>query len=483
MSPGQGVPTAGEGALVVKISPLDIRRQVFRKTMRGCDPEEVRTFLEMVANELENALQDKAMLGERCQMQEQRLEEYRQLEQSMRNSLVTADRIATESRDASEREAQRVVQDSHARAERILGDARERLQTLVQEIESLRAKREVFLQRFRGMLDSQLALLESHGGDPSDIEILERGAARLSSRIEGSRPIDSTRPLESSRTQERTSEHARPASYDRQMGERQAGERQATERQATERQATERQAPESGPGRDFASHARGMEQARPVEAPQPSGYGSMGHAPTQGGSAVGGMSAPGRPSEAPRSQEPRLDDEYATTPSEPRSDSSRPRIPIRRSENLGEPQGARPAQPEPTAEGISRGVGRFFRRNDAVVPLRAVRPNDPRSSDPRSSDPRSSDPRTSEPRSPEARPEARGDARDARGGADPGLFSEARGGDPKSAVDPRAAERRNTIDLRSPRTDEDGRLRERAEGVFEISAADEAAREDRGRSA
>ena len=463
MSPGQGVPTAGEGALVVKISPLDIRRQVFRKTMRGCDPEEVRTFLEMVANELENALQDKAMLGERCQMQEQRLEEYRQLEQSMRNSLVTADRIATESRDASEREAQRVVQDSHARAERILGDARERLQTLVQEIESLRAKREVFLQRFRGMLDSQLALLESHGGDPSDIEILERGAARLSSRIEGSRPIDSTRPLESSRTQERTSEHARPASYERQMGER---------------QGIERQAPESGPGRDFASHPRGMEQARPAEAPQQPGYGSTGHAATQGGAAVGGVTAPGRPSEAPRSPEPRHDDEYATTPSEPRSDSSRPRIPIRRSENLGEPQGARPAQPEPTAEGISRGVGRFFRRNDAVVPLRAVRPNDPRSGDPRTTDSRSSDPR-----SPEARPEARGDARDARGGADPGLFSEARGGDPKSAVDPRAAERRNTIDLRSPRTDEDGRLRERAEGVFEISAADEAAREDRGRSA
>ncbi|MFN8548895.1 MAG: DivIVA domain-containing protein [Candidatus Eisenbacteria bacterium] len=451
MSPGQGVPETGEGSLVVKISPLDIRRQVFRKTMRGCDPEEVRTFLEMVASELENALQDKAMLGERCQMQEQRLEEYRQLEQSMRNSLVTADRIATESRDASEREAQRVVQDAHARAERILGDARERLQTLVAEIEALRNKREVFLQRFRGMLDSQIALLDSHGGEQGDLEILERGAARLSTRLEGERA-----------------------------------------------RVSEARGGEGGPARDFASNQN-------VGHGVPSGaMGSMqGPAPTGAqtiashlgpGQANAGTPMPSHPVTSsvnspetemyrgPRPTEPRHEDEAVSGPGEFRPESSRPRIPVRRAEPVGEaPASARPAPLEPTAEGISRGVGRFFRRNDAVVPLRSMRAGDPRQSDPRQVDPRQVDPRQVDPRQVDPRSadartaEARGaeprlgDSRTAGRAGEPNLFGDPRG---DRASDPRLA-----------RSDADARLRERSEGVYEISAADEAGREDRGRSA
>ena len=39
----------------MKLTPLDVRKQTFRKTMRGFDHEEVHVFLEMVADEYHKA--------------------------------------------------------------------------------------------------------------------------------------------------------------------------------------------------------------------------------------------------------------------------------------------------------------------------------------------------------------------------------------------------------------------------------------------
>ncbi len=42
----------------MKITPLEIKRQEFKKTMRGYDTIEVETFLEMVSNEMEELIHE-----------------------------------------------------------------------------------------------------------------------------------------------------------------------------------------------------------------------------------------------------------------------------------------------------------------------------------------------------------------------------------------------------------------------------------------
>ncbi len=163
----------------MRISPLDIRKQTFKKTMRGADPDEVRIFLELVAAEYEKVLQENAMMAERMRHQDDRLVEYGELEKGLRNALVTADRIASESRSASEREAQRVLQDASIRAERILEGARERLQGLIREIEALRGKREAFLRRFLTLIQSQIGVVAEHAQDPDEVEAMRRQVEAL----------------------------------------------------------------------------------------------------------------------------------------------------------------------------------------------------------------------------------------------------------------------------------------------------------------
>lgn len=166
----------------MRISPLDIRKQTFKTKMRGADAEEVRIFLELVASEFESVLQENAMMAEKLHYQEERLAEYRELEKSMRNSLVTAERIASESRDSSEREANRIVQEAQMRAERILEDARERLQALIREIEMLRGKKEVYARRFWTLLEGQLGMLQEHMQESGEVETLRERAERMLER-------------------------------------------------------------------------------------------------------------------------------------------------------------------------------------------------------------------------------------------------------------------------------------------------------------
>ena len=186
----------------MQLSPLDIRKQTFKRTLRGVDPEEVRMFLELVASEFEKVVQDNAMMAEKLSYQEERLDEYRDLEKSLRNSLVTAERIASESREASDREAQRIIQDAHSRAERILEDSRERLQRLVHEAEALSNKKETYVRRFRAMLEGQLSVLSDHEDQFSEIdsiaddahEALSRSATRERLQAPAGPPSDTPRP-------------------------------------------------------------------------------------------------------------------------------------------------------------------------------------------------------------------------------------------------------------------------------------------------
>ncbi len=163
----------------MRVSPLDIRKQVFKKVMRGADPEEVRMFLDVVASEYEKVIQDNAMMAERIRTLDARVAEFRALEENMRNSLVMADRIATESRESSDREARRVIQDAHSRSERILEDARERLQILVREIEMLRGKKEVFARRFWTMIEGQIGVLQEHMADTIEVESLRHRVSQM----------------------------------------------------------------------------------------------------------------------------------------------------------------------------------------------------------------------------------------------------------------------------------------------------------------
>jgi len=144
----------------MKITPLDIRSQTFRTVFRGADNQEVRVFLDLVATEFESLLQESMQLSERLHHCEDRLAEYRSMDQSLRDGVLTAERLASEARESSKREASLVVQDAELRAERILDDARNRMARIAEEIRDLQTKRDIYVEQMRSFLRSHMEMLE-----------------------------------------------------------------------------------------------------------------------------------------------------------------------------------------------------------------------------------------------------------------------------------------------------------------------------------
>jgi cell division initiation protein len=145
--------------LKMRITPLDIRKQPFRKTMRGFDPDEVNSFLEMVASEFEAIIkQDNDVQGQ-VKNFEQKLEHYVKIEKTLNDTLLTAQKATDDARINAQKEAELIMKDAQIRAGRYEDDTRRRVHELESELVSLKTQRDSFLARFRSMLKTQLELL------------------------------------------------------------------------------------------------------------------------------------------------------------------------------------------------------------------------------------------------------------------------------------------------------------------------------------
>ncbi len=164
------------------ITPLDIRKQTFRTVFRGADNEEVRVFLDLVASEQERLIELVGQLTERVRHCEDRLAEYREIDQTLRSSVLSAERHAEAAREASKREAGLVMQEAEWRAKQMLEDARERLNRLSDEIRDLQAKKDSFVQHMRGFLQAQMELLEHNESYLHGVDRLADDAASLYSK-------------------------------------------------------------------------------------------------------------------------------------------------------------------------------------------------------------------------------------------------------------------------------------------------------------
>jgi len=83
----------------MRITPLDVRKQEFRKAVRGFDCDEVRAFLSTLADEYETVLVDNKQIRELIMEQEDKIHEYQGMERNLRDTLMTAERVMKETRE------------------------------------------------------------------------------------------------------------------------------------------------------------------------------------------------------------------------------------------------------------------------------------------------------------------------------------------------------------------------------------------------
>lgn len=144
----------------MKITPLDIQQQQFKgKLFGGLHPEDVDTFLQSVAQEMESLARENTDLREQVQKLSSEAEIVAEREKDLRETLLAAQKITEEMKNNAKKEAELIISEAELKADKIVADAENRIVQLTNEIQELRRQKAQFETSFRSLLDSYNKML------------------------------------------------------------------------------------------------------------------------------------------------------------------------------------------------------------------------------------------------------------------------------------------------------------------------------------
>ncbi|MDH4063828.1 MAG: DivIVA domain-containing protein, partial [Acidobacteriota bacterium] len=151
----------------------------------------VTAFLNEVADDYENALREADRLRQEVVKLEAMLAEHRGQERNLRNTLLTAQKMADEIKDQASEEAQRVLKEAESRADLIVQKSQTRIEDVQREIEGLRTKRrevETGIEALVNTLQGTLAVIRDQDARARDERVLLLHRPKPSEGTSGSTP-------------------------------------------------------------------------------------------------------------------------------------------------------------------------------------------------------------------------------------------------------------------------------------------------------
>jgi len=200
---------------MIDLTPLDVRKKRgdFAKNLRGYDPQEVDTFLELVAERMEELVMENLQLRERTDGLQKQVASQAGREQAVQEALVTAQELRREMKSQAERESEIILGEARTEARRLVAEAEAEVRTMVRDAESrlddgklaleeLERRRIRFIKTFRQLLERELDVCEvEEEREPLEIKAidLDLGGGRRSSaprrEPEGEVPVEERDPL------------------------------------------------------------------------------------------------------------------------------------------------------------------------------------------------------------------------------------------------------------------------------------------------
>ena len=139
------------------LTPLDVRRYDFGRSLRGYDPERVEQFRGQVAEELERLTRQTQELEAKAKGFHEQLRAFRERDKALNDALVSAQQLRGEIREQAEREGQLIIREARSEAERFLENSRAESRKLEAHIDELERARRNHLAQLRVMVERQLA--------------------------------------------------------------------------------------------------------------------------------------------------------------------------------------------------------------------------------------------------------------------------------------------------------------------------------------
>lgn len=153
----------------MRLSAIDIKKQEFKKSMRGYDVSEVEAYLDTVGNTVENLSREIEMLKEQAGKLTEEKEEltseiqvYRENEKTFQKAIVKSQDMAEDIVDNAKKRAELIIKEAEFLSSKTKVQAQEQFYNLKQELEELRQKNEAVIDDIKNYLTEKLNSIEDY---------------------------------------------------------------------------------------------------------------------------------------------------------------------------------------------------------------------------------------------------------------------------------------------------------------------------------
>ncbi|KJR40443.1 Cell division initiation protein DivIVA [Candidatus Magnetoovum chiemensis] len=154
----------------MRISPLDIQQKQFPIKFRGFDVEEVYAFLEVLREEMEELLRENTSLKEQLHIVERQLTEHKNLENSLRETLVTTRQMMEAYKNNARKEAELITREAEINSENLIKQAQSKVIKLHEDIVDLKGIRRHFKEQVRRLVENVVRYIEYDSERENDVE-------------------------------------------------------------------------------------------------------------------------------------------------------------------------------------------------------------------------------------------------------------------------------------------------------------------------
>ena len=144
----------------MRITPLDIQQKQFPMRFRGFDVEEVYAFLEVVREQMEDLLRENAMLKEQAQRAENQIKEYKDMETTLRETLMTAQQMVEDYKINARKEAELLIKEAELKSDALIKEAQEKVVKIHEDIVDLKGIRRHFKEELKRLIESHTRMLD-----------------------------------------------------------------------------------------------------------------------------------------------------------------------------------------------------------------------------------------------------------------------------------------------------------------------------------
>ena len=144
------------------ITPLDIENKRFSKqVVNGYNVEDVDDFLDELVEDYGKNYKDLAEANEKIEKLTNDLEQYKNIEATLKNTLVVAQSTAEEVKNVAKQQAEQIINDAKSQADEILKQAKGNSERRLAEIEQKITIKERRMEEVKKQFDVYKAKMES----------------------------------------------------------------------------------------------------------------------------------------------------------------------------------------------------------------------------------------------------------------------------------------------------------------------------------